>query len=211
LAVAVDIGVYDELPRGINAASREESDPKKIDELSALLDLLGRLECKKSEVIDYIVRTVRAEEKSISVDGIARYSVPSFDGEVELALSKPSGKPSSNHTTFNGGTFPTFFTTKEWEQFKNLVFPQRVQRIPGMINVLTINTDSATHDKYALMEEIEEDFKERVAQGNVTEQMKKLSGILFRGAWENLLWLNEVTCCPIPKSIAGALQQLTCD
>jgi hypothetical protein len=192
LAVAVHIGEY-------------------VDECSALLDLLGRLECKKSDVIDYVVGTIRAEEKNMAVGGVARYSVPGFEGEVELVLSKPSGKPSWNHTTFNGGAFPMFFTTQEWQQFKDLVFPRRDQKIRGMINVLTINTDSATHDNYALMTEIEDDFKQRVAQGNVTEQMKKLSGILFGGAWGNLLWLNEVTCCPIPKSIVGALQRLVSD
>ena len=85
-----------------------------------------------------------------------------------------------------------------------------------MINILAISTDSTTHDEYALAEEIEEDFKERVARGNVTEQMKKLSGILFRGAFEplcvdeqhNMLWCNELAYCPIPKDIGEALKRM---
>jgi hypothetical protein len=180
-----------------------------VDELGALLDLLGRLESGKSDVIDDIVRTIRAEESSIPMNGVTRYQIPGFCGELELVLSRPLGKPCLDHTTFNGGALPVFLTTQEWKRFKALVFPKTGgQRIPGMINLLAINTDSATHDQYALMEEIDTDFRERVAQGNVTEQMKMLSGILFRGAWGNLLWLNEVACCPIPADLAEALQRL---
>ena len=190
LAVTVDIGLY-------------------VDELNALLDLLGRLERKKAGVIGYIVKTIRAEEKNIPIDGIKRYPIPSFEDEVELKLRKPSRKPGSDHTTFNGGIFPAFITQREWQQFKDLVFPQNDQRTSGMINVLAINTDSATHDIYAFVEEIETDFMERVAQGNVTEQMKKLSGVFFRGAWENALWLNDWTAyCPIPKNIAETLARM---
>ena len=192
LAVAVDIGLY-------------------VDELNALLDLLDRLERKRADVIGCLVKTIRAEERNIPIDGIKRYPIPSFEDEVQLTLSKPSRKPTSDHTTFNGGIFPPFITQKEWEKFKDLIFTKKKQRIPNMINILVISTDSATHDIYAFMKEIEEDFKERVARGNVTEQMKKLSGVLFRGAWENRLWLNNRTAyCPIPKNIAETLEAIYC-
>jgi hypothetical protein len=189
LAVSVNIGLY-------------------VDELNALLDLLDRLEDKKSDVIDYIIKTIYAEETNVPVEGMMRYPVPGFEGEVELRLSKPSGKPTSDHTDFYGGVLPLFITRREWQQFKDLVFPERDQRIPDMINLLAINTDSATHDEYALMEEIEQDFEERVARGNVTEQMKKLSGILFRGAWGDLFWPNKIAYCPTPEDIVRALAEV---
>ena len=190
LAIAINIGMY-------------------IDGLNALLALLDRLEDKKSDLIDYIIKTIHAEETNVPVDGMMQYPVPSFEGEVELQLRRPSGKPTSEYTGFYGGALPLFITEREWEQFKDLVFPKRDQRIPGMINLLAINTDSATHDEYALMQEIEQDFKERVARGNVTEQMKKLSGILFRGAWGNLFWPNnEIAYCPIPEDIVKALEEM---
>jgi hypothetical protein len=188
LAIAINIGMY-------------------VDELNALLSLLDRLEDKMSDLIDYIIKTIHAEETNVPVDGMIQYPVPSFEGEVELQLRKPSGKPTADYTGFYGGVLPLFITEREWEQFKDLVFPKRDQRTPGMINLLAINTDSATHDEYALMEEIEQDFEERVACGNVTEQMKKLSGILFKGAWGNLFWPNtEIAYCPIPEDIVRALE-----
>jgi hypothetical protein len=157
-------------------------------------------------------RPIQAEEKDIPVDGIKRYPIPSFeDDEVELKLRRPSGKPRANRTTFNGGIFPPFITQQEWQKFKDLVFPRNDQRIPGMINILAINTDSATHDMYALAKELEEDFMERVSQGNVTEQMKKLSGVLFIGAWEreSRFWSNDaVAVCPIPTDVAKSLQEM---
>jgi hypothetical protein len=198
LAVTVNIGLH-------------------IDELSPLRELLDRLEEKKSTVIKYIVKTIHAEEENVPVDRRMRYPVPSFRREeVELIFSKPSRKPASTHTTFNGGIFPAFITRKEWEKFKDRVFPKNDQRIPGMINILAISTDSTTHGEDALAEEIEEDFKERVAGGNATEQMKKLSGILFRAALEplcvgeryNMLWCNEIAYCPIPKDIGEVLKRM---
>lgn len=182
-----------------------------VDEFNALLDLLNRLESKKADVIGYLVKTIKAEERNIPINGTKGYPIPSFEDEVELTLRKPSRKPTSDHTTFNGGIFPSFITQKEWEKFKDLIFTKKKQRIPDMINILAINTDSSTHDIYAFMKEIEEDFTERVARGNVTEQMKKLSGVLFRGAWkkENVLWLNSRTAyCPIPKNIAETLARM---
>jgi hypothetical protein len=179
-----------------------------IEEITALLNLLTRLENRKPEIIEWIKGRIRTEEYKIPIGGSARFS--DSESGLELVLRKPQGKLSSNCTTFNGGIFPVFLKNQEWQKFKDLIFPRRDQRIPEKINVLAICTANATHDKDDLIKEIESDFAERVAQGNVTEQMKKLSGILFVGAWEgeDFLWLNPIACCSIPKGISDALDQL---
>jgi hypothetical protein len=190
LAVGLDIGLYEQ-------------------DYASLLDLLARLECKKADVIEYITKTINADEKNVPTDGGKRYSIPSFEDEVEFVLRKPSGKPGADHTSFYGGGYPIIFTQQEWKQFKDLIFDKKNQRIPDMINILAINTRSAAHDVYAFMEEIETDFMERVVQDNVTEQMRKLSGIFFRGAYENWVWQNIKTArCPIPDDIFDTLVKL---
>jgi hypothetical protein len=186
LAAALNIGVY-------------------VNEREPLLDLLTRLEGQRPQVVDRIINLIRDEEENIATDQSRRYPIPGFEGEVELVLRKPSGKPRASHTSFYGGAFPLFFTQQEWRQFKEHLFPKRDQRIRDRMNVLAIGTDSSSHDERAFIEELESDFEERVAQDNVTEQMRKLSGVLFRGAWGEFFWHNRTAYYPVPTDIAETL------
>jgi len=196
-------------------------------DLDTSLDLPDRLKDKTSDIINYIVNTIPAAEKEIPVDGKERYPVPGFEGELELEFRKPPKKPTSDHTSYYGGSFPIFNTQLEYRKFGDAICESLGQMRPGMINVLTISTDSSTHDDFDLGKAIAS-LNELAAQGNddffikkgfegvddFLEHFKQLSGVLFRGTWvgiandSNILWCNEEADHQIPEDISKILRRM---
>jgi hypothetical protein len=179
------------------------------DDLDTSLDLVRRLEDRTSEVIDYIVDIISTADREILVEGKQWFSVPGFGNEFVLRFRKP---PYPTDTLANdGGESPLFRTGEEYLQFDKWYWKVlKNQVIPDMINVLAVNTDSKTHDSWALricMHHLNE-----LARRNDIEKTKQLSGLLFRGGWSvpngepNVLWCDEEAYCPIPEHIRVALR-----
>lgn len=192
-------------------------------------ELADRLEAKSDCIVSYIVETIVMVEKEMSIGDEKRYSMPGFEDAFEFRLTKPSGKVNLDHTSYHGGSFPLPVTHKEYRKFGDEICdPEHLGQIrPGMVNILAISTNSSAHDYFDLGKAIDS-LKELVEKGDdeffinkgfegvedFTIQLRRLSGILFRGAWfsvdfnPNVLWRNDTAEYPIPNSLAEILQRL---
>jgi hypothetical protein len=179
------------------------------------LDLIDRLEMKTSEIISYITDTIPVARKAILVEGKPHFSVavPDFEGELVLRFRQPPYPTTT--LADDGGESPIFRTGKEYRKFDELYWKALRQAIPDMINILAINTNSKTHDSWALR--ICMHYLNELARRNDIEKAKRLSGVLFRGAWStaegapNVLWCDEEAYHPIPEDIGAVLRRMDLD
>lgn len=182
------------------------------DDLDTSLDPVDRLEEKTSQVIEYITDTIPVAERAILTEGNPRFSiaVPGFENEFVPQFRKP---PYSTDVLVNdGGESPIFKTGQEDRKFDDLYWKALGQAIPNMINVLAINTDSKTHDSWALR--ICMHHLNKLVRRNDIKRTKRLSGVLFRGTWlaaggePNILWCDEEAYHTIPEDIGLALRRM---
>lgn len=187
--------------------------------------IVKRMKTKKNEIITFIKATILAEEKKIAYDTRREYRLKGFEKEIILLLSRPSGKVSTDHTSYHGGSFPIFYTDKESYKFSDTIFYKLGQMIPDMINLIVITTNSSTHEPEDLLDCIysinkliereDEDFFIRKGFSGIQDflqQSSNLSGILFKTTWTdaeknfNLLWCNEQAAHKIPVNIKEYLK-----
>lgn len=182
------------------------------DDLDFSLELVDRFEERTLEIVKFIADVIPIAESYILTEGKPDFSitVPNFDNEFLLRFRQP---PYSTETLADDGCEAPIFTTgQEYRKFDDLYWNALAQGIPGMINVLAINTDSKTHDAWALT--ICMQYLHDLSKENDIEKTKQLSGVLFRGAWltansdSNVLWCNEKAHYPIPGMIGHALRQM---
>lgn len=182
------------------------------DDLDTSSNLVDRLEEKTLQVIEFVTDTIPVAERAILTEGNPSFSivVPGFENEFVLQFRK---LPYSTDMLVNaGGESPIFRTGKEDLKFDDFYWKAINQAIPDMINVLAINTDSKTHDSWALricMYHLNE-----LVRKNDIESTKRLSGVLFKGAWlsagvePNILWCDEEAYHTIPEDIGLALRSM---
>lgn len=205
-----------------------------IDEFDPSPDLLERLEDRISDIINCIINTIPEAERNTPVDGVKRYSVPDFKGEVELVFRKPSSKITHTLSYYGVSPSPTLRTLREYYKFGDIICEKLGQMRPGEINVLAVITDSDTHDDFDFGKAVAS-LDELVARKDDTffrskgfadtddflKQFKQLSGVFFRGPWEiiptdgtdtlnypNGLWCNEGTDCQVPEDICETLRRM---
>ena len=197
-----------------------------IGDFNTPIDLVDRLEANMEYVISYIIETIVKSQEEIPLGGEKRYSVPGFKGVFEFKLRKPPRKPSSETTSYYGGSFPDFATHEEYKKFGDLICdPTHLgQMRPDMINILAITTDSSTHEDFDLNESLIS-LEKKAAQGNdeffirkgfegsadFATQLERLSGILFASVFvpvrsaPDVLWCNHRAKHPISEDIGKIL------
>lgn len=195
-------------------------------EMESTSDPVDRLEASTEEIISYIENTILTEGGKLSVDSEREFSIPGFQDEMVLTLSKPPHKQDSG-TSYHGGIGPIFYTKKEFKKFSDLICDLLLEKQvrPGMINLLFLSTNSTTHEDKNLPEAIHQlhqcdeffikkGFKSRQ---DFLDRSKSLSGILFRSSWMpasasgknlNFLWLNGQAEYPIPEPIQNYLTNM---
>jgi hypothetical protein len=198
-----------------------------LDDLRRPEDWLDCLEYKTSDIIDYVIRTLHKEKGNVPSGEAVRYSVPYLDSSIRLILSNPLHPP--DHISYYGVSHTVLRTQKEYRTFGDAICEKLGQMIPGMINVLAVSTDSATHDIHGLIEAIES-LKKRAQQrddeffikkglegaDDYIEKVTRLSGMLVRSIWVSLCAEDErnLLCCnkdaehPIPENIRGILRRM---
>jgi hypothetical protein len=195
-----------------------------LDDLMRPVDWLDRLEYATSDIIDYVIQTLHKEKGNVPSGKSVRYPVPYLDSSITMALSNPLRPP--DHASYYGVSHTVLRTRREYRDFGDVICGKLEQMVHGMINVLAVSTDSATHDAYSLEEAIES-LKERVRCGDddffirkglegaydYVEKIKRLSGVLLRSIWaplcaeeeRNLLRCNR-DAEPIPENIRRILR-----
>ncbi|MBM4055649.1 MAG: hypothetical protein FJ264_13510 [Planctomycetes bacterium] len=187
-------------------------------------DFIDTLETSLEQLISYIRNTIKAEEHKLDYGALAEFSIPGFQDELILELSKPLSKYDKEHTSYHNGLMPIFYTQKEHYKFGDTVFEKLGQMLPDIANLLIIGSDSSTHEKEDLLKEIrivnelvnqenDDFFIQKGFEGvkDFNTQMKNLSAILFRSIWinnsdqRNLLWINENANFELPKDIIKLL------
>jgi hypothetical protein len=197
-----------------------------LDDLMRPVDWLDRLEYATSDIIDYIIETLRKAEGDVPSGKAVRYPVPCFDG-VKVVLSNPLRPP--DHVSYYGVSHTVLSTRREYRDFGDVICDKLGQMIPGMTNVLAVSTDSATHDAHSLEKAIEslkerarhgdnEFFKQKGLEGadDYIEKVTRLSGVLVRSIWAPLCAKDErnLLCCnkdaehSIPEDIRRILRRM---
>ncbi len=192
------------------------------------LDLVPRLEAALDDVYGYIESIIHARREQMTIDAIEEYPIPGFIDELELQISNPASRQGQVLTAYTTYWKPIFYTQKELRNIGDTIFDKLHQMIPNSINVLVISATSSTHERENLIEAInsingqisqhnEEFFKKKgfVRIQDFLDQVRNLSGILFKSSWvdskgnpTNLLWCNERADRTISENIAAFLSQL---
>ena len=170
--------------------------------------------------------SLQNDESGINLDCNREYPIPGFEEKLKFALSKPSGKTDKSKTSFHGGISPIIYTQKEFYKIGDIILSKLDQMMPGMTNILVINTESVTHDKEDLVKAVfsirelsktdDEDFfrgKGFSSRKEFFERIKRLSGVCFRNRmWiapneeKNHLIMFTDADHSIPKGIASYLR-----
>jgi len=211
----------------VTAVPSEFAFSMDIGSFDTLIDLVDHLEAKTEDIISYITETIVASGKKIPLGSEKSYSVPGLEGVFEFKLIKPLRKLTSGHTLYYGGSFPIFYTDKEYRKFGDEICdPAHLgQMRSGEVNILAISADSDTHDDLDFGKALDS-LEEHVTQGDdgffikkgfkgsedFAKQLERLSGIFFISVWvavdfvPNILWCNDKAQCSIPNDIGKILQ-----
>lgn len=183
-------------------------------------DLVSRLEISAGNVTSHIRSLIANEEATMPMDKSIEYPLDGFYDEVNIVLSKPSGKKDFSKTSYYGGFCPIFFTNKECLKFGDTIFEKLGQCIEGMINILAITTNSFTHEPEDVLESIasinglirenNDDFFKRKGFESTDDFLrvsKNLSAIVFKTTWinreenYNLVWCNANAESQVPEDL----------
>jgi hypothetical protein len=197
-----------------------------LDDLMRPADWLDKLEYATSDIINYVIQTLRKEEGNVPSGKAVQYSIPHLDEGITVILSNPLRPP--GYVSYYGVSHTVLRTQHEHRDFGDVICDKLEQMVPGMINVLAISTDSATHDIHGLENAIES-LKERAQCGDddffirkglkgakdYLEKAERLSGVLLRSIWvplcaeedRNLLRCNR-DAEPIPEDIRRILREM---
>jgi hypothetical protein len=107
-------------------------------------DFINALEASAEQISCQIQNLIQREESKLSYDSSMDYPLPGFEHQIEITLSRPSGKKNLFRTSYYGGLDPIFFTNKEHLKFGDTIFEKLGQCIPGMINILFVSINSST-------------------------------------------------------------------
>lgn len=195
---------------------------------------LKELMCRTCEIQQFIRRTIPKAEQALGPDENQRYSVPGFAGGVEFELRRPTGKPGDDLSWYGFKEYPSIRTGIEYRKFGDVVLASLHQLVAGTINVLAILSDREADSNLDLEEAMGSLF-EMALNGNdrwfqakkrldgsadFLKKVKRLSGVLFMGAWEPLarghalthpwyeLWCNPDAEHPVPARIEDLLRSL---
>ena len=117
-------------------------------------DFIKALEASADQISCQIQSLIIREESKMSYGSAMDYPLPGFEHEIEIRLSRPSGKKNLCRTSYYGGLDPIFFTNKEHLKFGDTIFEKLGQCISGMINILFVSSNSSTHDRNHVLESI---------------------------------------------------------
>ncbi len=190
-------------------------------------DLVFRLEKSADNVTSKILSLISNEEAAMPKDESLEYPLDGFYDEVNIVLSKPSGKKDFSKTSYDVRYCPIFFTNKECLKFGDTIFEKLGQRIEGMINILAITTNSSTHAPEDVFESIvsingltrenNDDFFKRKGFESTDDFLrvsKNLSAIVFKTTWidreenYNLVWCNPNAESQVPEDLKEYLKHM---
>jgi hypothetical protein len=190
-------------------------------------EFIKKLEASAEKISCQIQDLIQKEESRMFYDSSMDYPLPGFEHQIEITLSRPSGKKNLSRTSYYGGLDPIIFTNKEHLKFGDTIFDKLGQCIPGMINILFVSSNSSTHEPEGLLESIasinnliriknDDFFKSKGFDGisGFVNSSKKLSGIVFKTTWEslerhsNLVWCNRNADNQIPHEVKEYMKHM---
>lgn len=185
-----------------------------------------RLQKACDSIFQFIEETIHDQNGRLPIDGSFETTIPGFERDLEITLTKPSGKSDDTYTSIYGGTWPLYYKN-EIPKFIGTVCEKLMQLITGMPNILVLNSDSSTHDDYHLIAALKElqrqlsgnddDFFRRKGFKDANaflEKARSLTGIVFRSKWigesadRNFLWLNNSADYNLPEHVVTHLKTM---
>lgn len=191
-------------------------------------NLMERLQESLEDIFQFIKRNIEELEDRLTHGESRTFLIPGFEEEeISVQIFRWSNKADIKYAGLYGGITPVFITGNELRKFGDTIFEKLGQMKPKMINILSIISDSSTHQRWDLSDCIEsinklltvsdEEFFSRKGfndKDDFLEQVKKLSGILFRSTWKgqqeyrNTLWCNNLAEKKVPEEIKTYLKKM---
>ena len=194
-------------------------------ELCDSQNFLDRLKNSTPYIINYISTKIKEAEKHLTVCEKLQFSIPNFENEIKCELEKLPKTNNPGYTSWSVKSYPFFDTQMEYKKFGDVICDSLRQLIPGMINVLAINTDSSTHTHLdfrealyriqQLLNQKNDAFfinKKFNGKSDFLKLSRQLSGIFYRSVSvdtskdRNILWCNKKADYQIPKDICKILK-----
>jgi hypothetical protein len=158
-------------------------------------DFVDRIDDRYSEICNSIsVNLNRLLEGSLNVP--LKVPLPGFEEELQVHFGQRGALRRTDGTTVGCGIKACFYTGEEWEKFLRIMNDTLSQLIPRMMNIIVINTDSSTHNKYHLEWAIRELRESLKHIDNLKKRSAWLGGVVFHNHWiggdehRNFVWKN---------------------
>lgn len=189
-------------------------------------DLLNQLEAHRDEIKEAILKRIDQANAQLAPGQSSRYPIPGLEGIMNIEITRPRFKANLKQTSYYGGSFPIWFTQREFTKFGDIICEKLGQLRCGMPNVLAICSRSATLEASDFEDAIEElaslittqddDFFQKKGFKGTADflaQFRNLTGILFRSSWRgsddrNFVWRNSHSVHPIGDEIWEYLKRM---
>lgn len=220
-------GIWEnEIKEAIRAVASQVGVTLNIGSLLPEPGLLDNLESRRDAITAAIRERIVLADSELQARESRGYTIPGAEGLVELEISKPAGKACQNHTSYYAGSFPVWYTQREFRKFGDIVCGKLGQLRVGTPGVLAIGSRSMTHEEVDCEDTLRElsrlarkrddtFFLEKGFAGTADflSQHKALSGIIYRPSWlgdgpRNFVWANPDAGDPVNREILAYLEDM---
>ena len=189
----------------------------------ALFDLLER---KQGEIQSEIASLISSANQALGLNESVDHVIEEEEGGLQITITKPSKKAAPGETSYYGGSFPVWFSNREFAKFGDIICDKLGQLRPGMPNLIVVHAGSACFNGSDCEDAVtelsilgkqgnEKFFIKKGFRGSQDffDHTKRLSGVVFRSNWigpndRNFFWRNTHSECGIDSELAKFFAQL---
>jgi len=212
-----------EIKKAVRAVPSQVGVSVNVPAMNPPLGLLDQLEAQCDRIKTAIAKLIVEADAHLQLGETRRLPVPGFNGLIDVEITKPEHKANPGCTSYYGGSFPIWFTQREFRKFGDVVCAKIGQCRSGMANLLAVGSRSVTHDELDCKDAIgelgrlavkEDDdfFRAKGFEGAAAfrDRYRNLSAIVFRSSWtgdadRNFVWVNPQAANRLDDGVVGFL------
>jgi hypothetical protein len=184
--------------------------------------LLQILEEAEETVVESILEALSSTARDSLCDGKHIHIAPTgINNLIDVTITRPEGRHSSEQTCFTAGIFPLFYTNREYRKFGDIIVDKLSQLSEGEANILSPCVTSSTHEFIDLEDSLlslsqqsdcfysQKGYRDK---DHFDSDFTRLSAIFLRSIWSsyghdrNQVWCNPNAAYPIPHELVSYLR-----
>ena len=184
------------------------------------------IESRRDSIKAAILERIALADSELQFGESRGYTIPGAERLIEIEISKPPGKARRNRTSYYGGTFPVWYTQREFTKFGDIVCGKLGQFGAGTPGILAVGSRNMTHEDIDCENALSElsrlarkrddaFFQKKGFAGTADflSQYRGLSGISYRSSWigdgpRNFVWTNPDAGNPVNREIIAYLEDM---